>query len=154
MPHRQSTISPQETVGESGWETKETESTKPEGGIWEQTLLSLSLPGDHVGRDMHSRDITCKFSSESESRSVMSESLPPHRYTWNSPGQNTRVANFSPLQGILRTQGLNPGIPHCGWILCQLSHKGSPRIQECIACPFSNRSSWPGNRTRDSCIAG
>ena len=30
------------------------------------------------------------------------------------------------LQGIFPTQGLNPGLPHCGWILYQLSHQGSP----------------------------
>ena len=32
------------------------------------------------------------------------------------------------LQGIIPTQGLNPGLPHCRWILYCLSHKGSPRI--------------------------
>ena len=30
------------------------------------------------------------------------------------------------LQGIFLTQGSNPGLPHCGQILYQLSHKGSP----------------------------
>ena len=29
------------------------------------------------------------------------------------------------LQGIFPTQGSNPGLPHCRWILYQLSHKGS-----------------------------
>ena len=29
-------------------------------------------------------------------------------------------------QGILQTQGSNPGLPHCRRILYQLSHKGSP----------------------------
>ena len=29
------------------------------------------------------------------------------------------------LQGIFPTQGLNPGLPHCRWILYQLSHQGS-----------------------------
>ena len=29
-------------------------------------------------------------------------------------------------RGIFLTQGLNPGLPHCRWILCQLSHQGSP----------------------------
>ena len=29
------------------------------------------------------------------------------------------------LQGIFPTQGLNPGIPHCGWNFHDLSHKGS-----------------------------
>ena len=30
------------------------------------------------------------------------------------------------LQGIFPTQGWNPGLPHCRWILYELSHKGSP----------------------------
>ena len=29
-------------------------------------------------------------------------------------------------QGIFPTQGSNPGLLHCRWILFQLSHKGSP----------------------------
>ena len=33
-------------------------------------------------------------------------------------------------------------------------HKGSPRILEWLAFPFSSGSSWPRNRTRVSCIAG
>ena len=45
---------------------------------------------------------------------------------WNSPGQNTGVGSLSLLQGIFPTQGLNAGLPHCRWILYQLSHKGSP----------------------------
>ena len=45
---------------------------------------------------------------------------------WNSPGQNTGVGSPSLLQGIFPTQGSNPGLSHCGWILYQLSHKGSP----------------------------
>ena len=34
------------------------------------------------------------------------------------------------LQEISPTQGLNPGLPHCKWILYQLSHKGSLVIDE------------------------
>ena len=36
----------------------------------------------------------------------------------------------------------------------ELSHKGSPRILEWVAYPFSSRSSLPRNRTGVSCIAG
>ena len=43
-------------------------------------------------------------------------------------GQNTGVGSRSLLQGIFPTQGSNPGLPHCMWILYQLSHRGSPRI--------------------------
>ena len=65
---------------------------------------------------------------ESESYSVMSNSLRPHGLysPWNSPGQNTGVGSLSLLQEIFPTQGSNPGLPHCGQILYQLSHQGSP----------------------------
>ena len=36
------------------------------------------------------------------------------------------LRRLSFLQGIFPTQGLNPGLPRCRWILYQLSHKGSP----------------------------
>ena len=73
---------------------------------------------------------------------------------WNSPGQNTGVGSLSLLQGISPTQGSNPGLPHCRWILYQLSHKGSPRTLEWVAYPFSSRSFWPKNWNGVSCIAG
>ena len=37
--------------------------------------------------------------------------------------QNTGVGSLSLLQGIFPTQGLNPGLKLCRWILYQLSHK-------------------------------
>ena len=43
---------------------------------------------------------------------------------WTSPGQNTGGGSRSLLQRIFPTQGWNPGLPHCRWILYQLSHKG------------------------------
>ena len=36
------------------------------------------------------------------------------------------MGSLSLLQGIFPTQGSNLGLPHCRWILYQLSHKGSP----------------------------
>ena len=65
---------------------------------------------------------------ESESCSTVSYFLWPRGLysSWNSPGQNTGVGSRSLLQGIFPTQGLNPGLPHCRWILYQLSHQGSP----------------------------
>ena len=72
----------------------------------------------------------------------------------NSLGQNTGVGSLSLLQGIFPTQRSNPGLPHCRRILYQLSHKGSPRILEWVAYPFSRGSSWPRNQTGVSCIAG
>ena len=61
---------------------------------------------------------------------------------------------LSLLQGIFPTQGSNPGVPHCRWILYQLSHKGSPRILEWVAYPFCSGSSQPRNWTGVSCAAG
>ena len=94
--------------------------------------------------------------SESESRSVLSDSLWPHGLNspWNSPGQNTALGSLSLLHGIFPTQGLKPGLPHYRRILYQLSHKGSPRMLKWVAYPFSSRSSLPRNQTRVSCIAG
>ena len=42
---------------------------------------------------------------------------------WNSPGQNSEVGSLSLLQGILPTQGSNPGLQHCRRILYQLSQR-------------------------------
>ena len=108
----------------------------------------------HVAEEVH---IKCSQWSESESHSVLSNSLGPHGLysPWNSPGQNTEVGSFSLLQGIFPTQGSNPGLLHCRKIFFyQLSHKGSPRILEWVAYPFSRGSSHPRNWTRVSCIAG
>ena len=67
---------------------------------------------------------------ESESLSVVSDSLRPHglHSPWDSLGQNPGVGSLSLLQGIFPTQGLNPGLPYCRRILYQLSHKGSAPV--------------------------
>ena len=63
--------------------------------------------------------------SESESRSLVSDSLRPHGLYGprNCLGQNPGVGSLSLLQGIFPTQGLNPGLPHRRQILYQLSHR-------------------------------
>ena len=48
---------------------------------------------------------------------------------WDFPGENTGVGSHSLLQGIVPTQGLNPGLLHCKQILYLLSHQGSPLYQ-------------------------
>ena len=96
------------------------------------------------------RFFTIWATGKSQSHSVVSHSLWPHELysPWNSPGQNTRVGNLSLFQGS------NPGLPHCRQILLPASHKGSPRILEWVAYPFSRRSSPPRNQTGVFCIAG
>ena len=115
--------------------------------------LFLLLGTLHLG-SLHSPAWVSEWVSES--RSVMSNSLWPHELysPWNSPGWNTGVGSLSLLQGIFPTQVSNPGLLHGRQILYQLSHKGSPRILECVAYPFSRESSWPRNWTGVSCIAG
>ena len=84
---------------------------------------------------------------ESESLSVMSDSLRPHGLysPWNSPGQNTGVGSCSLLQGVFPMQGSNPGLLHCRWILYQLSHQGSPRIGRiCLQCRTPGFNPWVG----------
>ena len=44
---------------------------------------------------------------------------------WDSPGKNTGLGCLALLQGIFPTQGSNPGLLHCRWILYRLSRQGS-----------------------------
>ena len=67
--------------------------------------------------------------------------------------KNTGVSSLSLLQWIFLTQESNRGLLHCRQILYQLSHKGSPRILEWVAYPFSSRSSRPRNQTGVACFS-
>ena len=80
---------------------------------------------------------------ESESCSVMSESLRPHGLCspWNSLGQNTGVGSLSLLQRIFPIQGSNPALPHCRQTLYQLSHIISYKFLLDPMCPCSPISS-------------
>ena len=55
------------------------------------------------------------------------QGLQPARFLWpwNSPGKNAGVGGPSLLQGIFPTQGYNPGLSCCRWVLYHLSHRGS-----------------------------
>ena len=52
-------------------------------------------------------------------------SLPGSSVHGDSPGKNPGVGCHALLQGILPTQGSNPGFPQCRRILYCLSHQGS-----------------------------
>ena len=119
------------------------------GGIFpDQGLIRVLCIGRPIPNPWHTRkfpkllyDTSCVLSnpsqsieqgenegSESESRSVVSDSWWPHELysPWNSPGQNTGEGGCSLLQGFIPTQGSNPGLLHCRQILYHLSHQGSP----------------------------
>ena len=67
------------------------------------------------------------------SRSVMSDSLWPMDCSPSgssmygvSSSKNTGVGCYVFVRGIFPTQGSNPGLQPCRWILHRLSHQGSP----------------------------
>ena len=119
------------------WKYQTTLSVSWETCVWvkEQQLESdmekqtSSKLGKEYDKAIYCHPACCIYmQSESESCSVMSNSLQPHglHRSWNSPGQNTRVSSHSLLQWIFPTQGLNPGLLHYRQILYQLSYQGIP----------------------------
>ena len=94
--------------------------------------------------------------SESESHSVVSDSLQPHglHSPWNSPGQNSGVGSPCHSPGDLLNPGIEPMSPTLQAVSLPAEPPGKPKILGWIAYPFSRGSSQPRNRTRVSCIAG
>ena len=84
----------------------------------------------------------------------MDYSPPDSSVHGDSPGKNSGVGCHALPQVIFPTQGSNPGLPHCRWILYCLSYQGSPRILEWVAYFFSRGSSQSRNWTGVSYIAG
>ena len=95
----------------------------PNPGIRPKSLVSPALASGFFTTVPPGKPF--RVETESESHSVMSNSLRPHGpYSpWNSPGLNTGVGRHSLLQGIFPTQKLKPGLLHCRQILYQLSHR-------------------------------
>ena len=105
---------------------------------------AVSCPCPSLLMLRHSTSLTCfpVFTGRNRealcvcvSCSVVSNSLWPHGLRpvrllcpWNSPGKNTGVGCHSLLQEIFLTQGSNPCLLHCRWILYHLSHQGSHRM--------------------------
>ena len=73
---------------------------------------------------------------------LQADSLPA-----DPPGKpkNTGVSSLSLLQRIFLIQELNPGLPHCSWILYQLSHKGSPKMYKHLQIPLILNQYMTGN---------
>ena len=53
----------------------------------------------------------------------MGSSTPGSSVNGDSPGKNTGESCYALLQGMFPTQGLNPDLPCCGWIIYHLSHR-------------------------------
>ena len=88
-----------------------------------QTSLILPLLAETLWPFITSTLVPCE--STSVSCSVVSNSLWPHGL--NSPGQNTGVGSLFLLQVIFPTQGSNPGLLHCRWILLPAESQGKPK---------------------------
>ena len=78
---------------------------------------------------------------------------------WNSPGMNTGVSFHSLLQGILQTQGWNPGLLHCKQIASILPSEppgktkfmSTTLLSWLINCQYSDAWSAPISRLISTC---
>ena len=129
---------------------------------WLSELSSRSRTINRNSRGAHwpspvkepsSKELQWKW-SESESHSVVSDSLRPHGlYTVHE------ILHARILEWVVHSRGSSQPrdqtqvYPHCRQILYQLSHKGSPRILKWVAYPLSSGSSDPRIK-RVSCITG
>ena len=122
----------------------------PNPGMKPQSLMSPVLACESFTTS------TAWDKSESESCSVCLTLCDPIDYTVHGihSRKNIGAGSLPLLQGVFPTQGLNPGLPHCRRVLYQMSHKGSPRMLEWVAYPFSRGSSRPRNQIRVPSIAG
>ena len=67
-----------------------------------------------------------------KSHSVLSDSLPPHGLYIVHGILQARILEWAaiPFSRGSPQQGWNPGLPHCRWILYQLSHQGNPMVRK------------------------
>ena len=68
---------------------------------------------------------------------------------WDSPGKNTGVGCHFLLRGIFLTQGSNPGLPHCRWILYQRSLYWATR--EALICTVGSKNTLESITTPGCC---
>ena len=85
-----------------------------------------SLVAQMVKNLLAMQDMMMEWSCSVVYDSLQSHWLYPIRHLrpWNFPGNSTGVSCHFLLQGIILTQGSNPGLPHCRQTLYHLSHQG------------------------------
>ena len=108
---------------------------------WTIQSMEFSRPEYWSGQPFPSSGDLPNPGIEPRSPALQADSLPAEP---QGKPKNTGVGSLSLLQGIFPTQEWNQGLLHCRWILYQLSHKGSPRILEWVAYPFSKVFPDPG----------
>ena len=99
--------------------------------------------GGNGSSERLNKPVQCHLVGKAEksvSHSIECNCLQPHRLyhisllcVWNSPGKSTGVGCHSLLQGIFPNEGWNLGLPHCRWILYNLSsRKAESWTQICL----------------------
>ena len=68
------------------------------------------------------------------------------------PGKNTGVGCHALLQGIFPTQGLNPGLPQCRWILYHLSHNDPSGLKKQMLFLSISFKLWLSKNTTPHCL--
>ena len=97
--------------------------------------LCSMLYGSLDGRGVWGQNVLCLVTQSCPTLWYPNDCSPPgssvHR---DSPSKNTGVGCHALLQGIVPSQGSNPGLPHSRRILYHLSHQGSHwrRMDTCI----------------------
>ena len=127
---------------------------KSEGWLYGNMIKHVNYSVKWKKEDVHLGLCCVVLSCSVKSDSLQPQGLYPIRLLCplHSPGKNTGVGCHSLLQGIFPTQGSNPGLLHCRWILYHVSHQRSPRILEQVAYPLSRGSSQSRNQTRVSAL--
>ena len=102
----------------------------PGSPAWQMDSLPLSHQGCYVQDIMNA--VLCLVAQFCQTLcDPMGCSSPGSSVHGDSPGKNTGVGCHALLQEIFPTQGLNPGLPHCRWVLYQMSHQRSPIPLDC-----------------------
>ena len=119
-------------------------------------MLSVFLPKLICRFSVIPIEIPTKFFIfESESCSVMSDSLPPHGLysPWNSPGQNTGVVAIPFSRGSSQPRDLTQ-VSHIAGGFFNSWDTGKPKNSGVGSLSLSRGSPWLRNQTGVSCIAG
>ena len=120
----------------------------PQGGKESDTTERLHLTSPHEPKSVDGLCAVCLVTQSYPTLCDHMDCGPPGSSVHgDSPGKKTRVCCHAHFQGIFPTQGLNPDVLLYRWILYCLSHHGSPRILEWVACLFSGGISRPRNQT-------
>ena len=123
---------------------------------WVTWEAHLSQQREKFQRHRFNKKYTKHLSAkESESHSVMLDSLWPHGLysPWNSPGQNIGLGSLFPSPEDLSNTGIEPKSPTLQVDSLPAEPHGKPKNTGVGSLSLSSRSSWSRYWTRVFCIA-